>query len=395
MKNKKYRFATVTVHGGEEGQFMHNPSSTPIYQTSTFFFNDTNEAGDVAGNNKEGFLYTRVSNPTVKALEDKMALLEGGDSAVAFSSGMAAISSVLLDFLRPGDEVISSRHIYAGSRGFFENTLKKLGCPVRYFDPAHQLNKTIPSLINSKTRVVFIETPSNPELSIIDIYAIARLARQYKLISIMDNTFATPYLQKPLSYGIDCIIHSATKYICGHGDALGGVVVSSREIISSIRRNTLLNLGGCLSPFNAWLFLRGLKTLHIRMDQHCGSAIKIAKFLEGHSKVKNVLYPGLKTHAGHKTAKNQMKAFGGIISFRLTNRLACKKFLNNLDLCKIGVSLGDSATLALHSASMFHSKLSDSACRKAGIDPQLIRISTGLEDAEDIIEDIKAALDAL
>ena len=392
MKNKKYRFATVTVHGGEEGRFLHNPSSTPIYQTSTFFFNDTKEAGDVAGNNKEGFLYTRVSNPTVKAFEDKMALLEGGESAVAFSSGMAAISSVFIEFLRPGDEVISSRQIYAGSRGFFENTLKKLACPVRYFESGDDLKKTIPSLINRKTRVIFFETPTNPELSIIDISAIARLARQYKLISIMDNTFATPYLQKPLSYGIDCIIHSATKYICGHGDALGGIVVSSREIISSIRKNTLLNLGGCLSPFNAWLFLRGLKTLHIRMDHHCGSALKIANFLDRHKKVKDVLYPGLKTHAGHKTAKKQMKAFGGVVSFRLTNRLACKQFLNNLDLCKIGVSLGDSATLVLHSASLFHSKLSDSACRRIGIDPELIRISAGLEDVDDIIEDIQAAL---
>lgn len=392
MKNKKYRFATVTVHGGEEGRFLHNPSSTPIYQTSTFFFNDTKEAGDVAGNNKEGFLYTRVSNPTVKAFEDKMALLEGGESAVAFSSGMAAISSVFLEFLRPGDEVISSRQLYAGSRGFFENTLKKLACPVRYFESGDDLKKTIPSLINRKTRVIFFETPTNPELSIIDISAIARLARQYRLISIMDNTFATPYLQKPLSNGIDCVIHSATKYVCGHGDALGGIVVSSREIISSIRKNTLLNLGGCLSPFNAWLFLRGLKTLHIRMDHHCSSALKIANFLDRHKKVKDVLYPGLKTHAGHKTAKKQMKAFGGVVSFRLTNRLACKKFLNNLDLCKIGVSLGDSATLVLHSASLFHSKLSDSACRRIGIDPELIRISAGLEDVDDIIEDIQAAL---
>ena len=392
MKNKKYRFATVTVHGGEEGRFLHNPSSTPIYQTSTFFFNDTKEAGDVAGNNKEGYLYTRVSNPTVKAFEDKMALLEGGESAVAFSSGMAAISSVFIEFLRPGDEVISSRQIYAGSRGFFENTLKKLACPVRYFESGDDLKKTIPSLINRKTRVIFFETPTNPELSIIDISSIARLARQYRLISIMDNTFATPYLQKPLSNGIDCVIHSATKYVCGHGDALGGIVVSSREIISSIRKNTLLNLGGCLSPFNAWLFLRGLKTLHIRMDHHCGSALKIANFLDRHKKVKDVLYPGLKTHAGHKTAKKQMKAFGGVVSFRLTNRLACKKFLNNLDLCKIGVSLGDSATLVLHSASLFHSKLSDSACRRIGIDPELIRISAGLEDVDDIIEDIQAAL---
>ena len=395
MKNKKYRFATVTVHGGEDGRFTYNPASTPIYQTSTFFLDSTKEAEDLATHGKEGFLYTRVSNPTIKAFEDKVALLEGGESAVAFSSGMAAISSLLLAFLKPGDEVISSRQIYGGSRGFFENMLKKLDCPVRYFEPTGDLKKTIPSLINRKTRAIFFETPSNPELTIIDIHSIVRIAGQYKIMSVIDNTFATPYLQKPLSFGIDCVIHSATKYICGHGDALGGIVVSSRDIVSTIRNNTLLNLGGCLSPFNAWLFLRGLKTLHLRMDHHCGSASKIAEFLKGSRKAVHVYYPGLKAHAGHKTAKGQMNAFGGVVSFRLANRRACRKFLDNLDICKIGVSLGDSATLALHSASLLHSKLSDAACRKIGVDPELIRISAGLEDPDDIIEDIKTGLAAV
>lgn len=392
MKKKKYGFGTTTVHGGEDGKFLYNPSSTPIYQTSTFFFDDIKEAGDVYRGDKEGFIYTRIGNPTVNAFEEKMTLLEEGGAAVAFSSGMGAISAVCLEMLRPGDEVISCRQIYGGSKGFLDNILKKLNCKVKYFGPYEDLNRKIPALITKKTKLIFFETPSNPELSIIDISLIAGIAGRYKLMSVIDNTFATPYLQRPLSLGIDCVVHSATKYIGGHGDTIGGVVVSSKDFISRLRKNMLLRLGACLAPFNAWLFLRGLKTLHVRMEYHCESASKIADFLNGHSKVKEVLFPGLKGHAGHAIAKKQMEGFGGMVSFRLANSNACKKFMNKLKLCKIGVSLGDTETIVLHSASMLHPELSDSACRKTGIDPTLIRISTGLEDEEDVIEDIETAL---
>jgi methionine-gamma-lyase len=384
-------FETECVHGGEEGIFRYSPASTPIYQTSTFFFDGPEEAAAVHDGEKEGFLYTRTGNPTVKAFEDKMALLEVGESAVAFSSGMGAVSAVFLQVLRPGDEVVSSSRIYGGTRSFYENVLNRMGCPVRYFEPGDEERK-IGSLITKKTKIIFFETPSNPELCIVDIGRIAALARKRGVFTAADNTFATPWLQRPLKGGIDCVVHSATKYIGGHGDAIGGVVVGSERFISELRKKMLLNLGACLSPFNAWLFLRGLKTLPLRMDRHCRTASEIARFLIGHPKVKTVLYPGLETHRDYETAKAQMKDFGGMVSIRLKDRENCLRFLRRLKICRIGVSLGDAATLVLHPASLFHRNLSDAACRRAGTDPLLIRISAGLENAQDLIEDMKTAL---
>lgn len=343
---------------------------------------------------KEGFLYTRLGNPTVKAFEEKMALLECGESAVAFSSGMAALSAILLETLKPGDEVISSDRIYGGSRKFLGEILRKIECPVKFFGPYDAPEKKIPSLVSKRTKLIFFETPSNPELSIIDIRMIAAVAKKYRILSVVDNTFATPFLQKPLTAGIDCVMHSATKYIGGHGDAIGGVVISSKGSISRLRNDMLLNLGACLSPFNAWLYLRGLKTLHIRMERHCSSAERVAEFLKGHPKVKGVLFPGLKDHPGHKIARMQMSGYGGMASFRLENGKSCRRFINRLRLCKIGVSLGDAATLALHPASLFAPKATDAGCRKAGLDPTLIRMSVGLEDPEDIVWDLRAALAA-
>ncbi len=395
MKKDSRGFGTKAVHGGEEGGFAFNPASTPIYQTSTFFFGGTGEAGEVQEGEKEGFIYTRIGNPTVKAFEDKMALLEGGGAAVSFSSGMAAVSSVLLEVLRPGDEVISSSRIYGGSKKFFENMLGNMDCPVKNFVPYEDLRKTIPALVTPRTRLIYFETPSNPELSIIDIRLIAGLARKYGLFSVIDNTFATPYLQRPLEMGMDCLLHSATKYIGGHGDAIGGVVISSKDFISRLRSNTLPNLGACLSPFNAWLFLRGLKTLHIRMERHCKTGGRVAEFLRRHKKVKEALYPGLHDHPGHDIAKRQMSGFGGVVSLRLGNGAACRRFVNRLRLCRIGVSLGDAATLVVHPASLFAPKMTDAGCRKIGLDPTLVRISTGLENAEDIIADLKDALSAV
>jgi methionine-gamma-lyase len=249
--------------------------------------------------------------------------------------------------------------------------------------------------VTGKTRLIFFETPSNPELSIIDIGLIASLAKKHRLFSVIDNTFATPYLQRPIRAGIDCVVHSATKYIGGHGDSIGGLVISPGEFAARIRSNILQNLGGCLSPFNAWLFLRGLKTLHVRMERHCKTAGTVAEFLAGHPKVKTTLFPGLRTHPGHRIAKRQMSGYGGMVSLRLESGKACRKFINGLQLCRTGVSLGDAGTLALHYASMFHAGLSDAACRKIGADPTLIRISTGLEDAGDIIEDLKYSLSSL
>lgn len=391
MKKNKMGFATQAVHEGE-GEYAHHPSSTPIYQTSTFYFDAIEEADRVNQGAQKGYVYTRIGNPTVEAFEKKLAALEKAEDAVAFASGMAALAAVFLEVLAPGDEMISSSRIYAGSKGFFEQILKKRGCTVRFFDPLENIREKISSLISKKTKLIFFETPSNPELSIVDMRIISSLAKKHGLLSVIDNTFATPYLQRPLLHGIDCVVHSATKYIGGHGDAIGGIVAGPGEFIKSLRKTMLLLMGGCISPFNAWLYIRGLKTLHIRMDYHCRSAEQIAAFLSGNKKVVSVIYPGLKEHPGHDIARKQMTAFGGMVSFRLESRNACRRFLDNLRLCKIGVSLGDTETLMMNSALMFHGNRSDAACRQAGIDPLLIRISTGLEDPDDIINDMKAAL---
>jgi cystathionine beta-lyase/cystathionine gamma-synthase len=392
---KFYGFGTNAVHGGEEEMLSCKPSSTPIYQTSTFFFDDIEEAFGIGQGTREGFIYTRLGNPTVRAFEDKMALLEGGESAVAFASGMGAVAAVFQELLKPGDEVISSSRVYAGTRSYYREILGDLGCSVNYFEPEDDLEKKVPSLITGKTKVIFFESPSNPELSIIDMALIARLARRHGLVSVIDNTFATPYLQRPLLTGIDCVVHSATKYIGGHGDAIGGVVVGPAAFVSRLKERMLVYLGACLSPFNAWLFLRGLRSLHVRMDRHCSSAALVAGFLSDHPKVTEVLYPGLKSHRGHRAAKAQMSGFGGMVSFSLRSRSACRRFFRALRLCRIGVSLGDTETIALNYALMFHPDKTDAACRRIGVDPMLIRISIGLEDPEDIVEDLKSALEAV
>jgi len=252
-----------------------------------------------------GFVYTRIGNPTVQAFEEKLAALEGAEAAVAFASGMAAISAVFLELLRPGDEVISCSQIYGGTRGFYEQILSRTKCTVRHFSAHEDIKKKIPLLVNRKTRLVFFETPSNPELSIIDMESVSSIARNHGLFSVIDNTFATPYLQQPLAHGIDCVVHSATKYIGGHGRRNCGIVAGKKEFVARLRKTTLPYIGGCLSPFNAWLYLRGLKTLHLRMDYHCRSAAAIADFLSRHRKVRAVLYPGLPGHPGHDIAKNR------------------------------------------------------------------------------------------
>ncbi|MBI5102369.1 MAG: PLP-dependent transferase [Nitrospirae bacterium] len=392
MGNDPSGFGTKAVHAGEGGRVPHNPSSTPIYQNSTFFFDDTTSASDIISGKKEGFVYTRSGNPTIKAFEDKMAALEGGQAAVAFASGMAAISAILLEVLGPGDEILSCRRIYGGTIAFYEKVIANINGSVKYFGPYEDIRERIPALVSKKTKLIFFETPSNPELSIVDIALIAGLAKKYGLFSVIDNTFGTPYLQRPLSLGIDCVVHSATKYIGGHGDAIGGVIICSKAFAKKMRTGMLLDLGGCLSPFNAWLFLRGLKTLHLRMDRHCETASELAVFLSKRKNIPSVLYPGLKSHPGHAIAKKQMSGFGGMVSFTLENRRACGRFIDRLKMVRTGVSLGDAETIALNSGTVFYSGLSDAECVKKGVDPVLIRVSTGLEDAGDIIRDIEQAL---
>lgn len=386
-----YRFSTLAVHGGEGGH-PHNPLSVPIYQNAVFAFDDIDAAVNQVETG-EGFIYSRIGNPTVDAFEQKMALLEGGEAALAFASGMAAISAVFMTLAKPGDHILAARHMYSGAHSLIAHQLGPMGYQVEFFDAAGVEGlENLRRALKDNTRFVYLESPSNPELDIADIGALAGIAKQRGIPTVIDNTFATPYLQQPLKMGVDVVIHSATKYIGGHGDAVGGIVVGSDNLIDRMRHGVRKDLGGILSPLHAWLYLRGLKTLPLRMDRHCGSAMEVARFLESHPAVGSVIYPGLASHAGHELARKQMNNFGGVVSFRLPSRENGKQFCDTVRLCTLGVSLGDAATLVLHTASMFHRMESDDQCRGKGVDPLLVRLSVGLEDPSDIIEDLDRAL---
>jgi len=386
------RFSTLAVHGGEEGH-PHNPLSVPIYQNAVFAFD---EVADTISQFEtgEGYIYSRIGNPTVDAFEKKMTLLEGGEAALAFASGMAAISAVFMTVAKPGEHLLVARSMYSGTHSLIAHQLRPMGYEVDFFDAAGTDGvRNLAKAIREKTKLVYFESPSNPQLEITDIEALARVAKERGITTAIDNTFATPYLQRPLSKGVDVVIHSATKYIGGHGDAVGGVVVGKERFIHRMRHGIRRDLGGILAPMHAWLYLRGLKTLPLRMDRHCDSAMKVARFLETHPSVDSVIYPGLASHPDHELATRQMKAFGGVVSFRLASREQCRKLCDTVQLCTLGVSLGDAATLIQHAASMFHHKESDEQCEKKGVDPLLIRLSVGLEDPEDIIDDLKQALE--
>lgn len=390
-RQDSYRFSTLAVHGGEGGH-PHNPLSVPIYQNAVFAFDDVEAAADQVETG-EGFIYSRIGNPTVDAFEQKMALLEGGEAALAFASGMAAISAVFMTLAKPGDHILASRKMYSGAHSLISHQLRPMGYQVEFFDAAGADGpENLKRALRDNTRFVYFESPSNPELDIVDILALTGIVKQRGIPTVIDNTFATPYLQRPLSLEVDVVVHSATKYIGGHGDAVGGVVVGSDNLIGRMRHGVRKDLGGILSPLHAWLYLRGLKTLPLRMDRHCGSAMEVAHFLESHPAVGAVIYPGLASHPDHELAKKQMSNFGGVVSFRLPSRDHGKRFCDAVRLCTLGVSLGDAATLVLHTASMFHRMESDEQCRGKGVDPLLVRLSVGLEDPSDIIEDLDRAL---
>lgn len=389
-----HHFATLAVHGGESG-FPHNPLSVPIYQNAVFAFDDI-DAATRQVETGEGYIYSRIGNPTVDAFEEKMAILEGGESALAFASGMAAISAVCMTLAKPGDHIVSARHIYSGAHTLMTHQLMPMGYRIDFVDTAGAAGaENLKGALRDDTRFIYLESPSNPELDITDIAAVIRLAAERGITTVIDNTFATPYLQQPLKMGIDVAIHSATKYIGGHGDAVGGVIVGRRELVRRMRYGVRRDFGGILAPMHAWLYLRGLKTLPLRMDRHCRTALEVARFLELHPAATQVFYPGLPSHPDHELARNQMRHFGGVVSFRVASRKAGKQFCDALHLCTLGVSLGDAATLALHPASMFHAKESDAQCLGKGVDPFLVRISVGLEDPADILKDIGAALDTV
>ncbi len=396
MAIKKLSKDTLVVHGTHTVHTISMDLVPPIHMTSTFKFKDAEFGAGIFKGTEKGFIYSRLSNPTVSLFQEKMALLEDGEDAVATASGMAAISALALTLSKPGDNFVAGSTVYGGTFALFKKHLPALNINPRFLTPIEACNPVnIEAVIDQHTRFLFIETPANPTLDIFDIELWARIAQKHKIPLIVDNTFASPYLQEPISLGADMVVHSTTKYIGGHGDTIGGVVVGSFQMMNQIREQYMSHFGPAMSPFNAWLFLRGLKTLALRMQRHSDSALKIARWLEIQSKVTKVFYPGLESHQGHQTARKQMKKFGGMLAFELSGGFnAGQHLLNNLKLCSLAVSLGDCETLIQHPASMTHSTYSEEERKKAGISDGLIRLSVGLEHPDDIMEDLEEGLNS-
>jgi methionine-gamma-lyase len=385
LKEDENHFNTKAVHSGESPDPATRAHRIPIYQTSTFVYETIDKL--VSGK----YFYTRTSNPTIAALEEKVATLECGELAIATASGMAAISMAILSNLKKDDNILCSAIVYGGTHDLLAKTLPPIGFKTEFVDFTNlsEVDKAIKKL---RPRVVYFESPTNPTLRVIDIEAVSKMVREAGAVSIFDNTFASPYLQQPLRLGVDILAASATKYLNGHGDTLGGIIVGKKPYILNTRFIWAENLGPTISPFNAWLILRGIRTLGPRMKTHCENAMKVAQFLEKHPKVKKVNYPGLASHPQHDLAKKQMKLFGAMLSFEVANSAAAQKVLNNLKLCALGVSLGDTDSLVEWPAYMTHLNVSKQERLKVGVPDELIRLSVGLEDPEDIIADLDQAL---
>lgn len=386
-------FATRAIHHGHDASAHHGALNPPVYMTSTFAFQSVEQGGEMFAGEREGHFYTRISNPTLSLLEARLADLEGGEAALATSSGMGAICSAIWTLVEPGDEIITDGTLYGCTFAFFRESLTKFGIQITHVDLTEK--GALEKAISDKTKVVYFETPANPNMRIVDIEETARVAKQAGAIVIVDNTYCTPYLQQPLSLGADLVVHSATKYLGGHGDLVAGAVVGSAELIGDIRLVGLKDMtGAVLSPQDANLVLRGLKTLELRMERHCDSAEQVAAFLDAHPMVTKVYFPGLESFKGHEVAKKQMLRFGGMIPFEVKGGLrAAKKLLNSLKLIQIAVSLGDAETLIQHPASMTHSTYSPEERAEFHISDGLIRLSVGLEAVDDIIADLGAAFD--
>ena len=396
MNCKNQGFATRQIHVGK----VENAAGAlcaPIYQTSTFEFASVEQGGARFAGKEEGYIYSRLGNPTTNLVEAKMANLEGGEDALVAASGMGAISTALWSSVVAGDEIVADETLYGCTYSLLEHGMSQFGVKVTLTDLSDIEN--LKKYMTAKTKVVYFETPCNPTLKILDIALIAKTAHEINPETrvIVDNTFCTPYLQQPLSLGANVVVHSATKYLNGHGDVIAGVIVGDKEFVGKCRMFGLKDLtGAVMSPFDAFLMARGMKTLDIRMERHCANARKVAAFFESHPAVSKVYYPGLESFEGHEIAAKQMKLPGGMISLELkADKAATAAALNKLELCTVAVSLGDAETLVEHPATMTHSTYTAEELKAAGISEGLVRVSVGLEDAEDIIADFKAVLDPL
>lgn len=395
METKKYGLGTTAIHAGTLKN-LYGTLAMPIYQTSTFIFDSAEQGGRRFALEEAGYIYTRLGNPTTTVLENKIAALEEGEAAVATSSGMGAISSTLWTVLKAGDHVVTDKTLYGCTFALMCHGLTRFGIDVTFVDTSNL--DEVKNAMKENTRVVYLETPANPNLKIVDLEALSKLAHTNpNTLVIVDNTFATPYMQKPLKLGADIVVHSVTKYINGHGDVIAGLVITNKELADQIRFVGLKDMtGAVLGPQDAYYIIRGMKTFEIRMERHCKNAKKVVEFLNKHPKIERVYYPGLETHPGHEIAKKQMKDFGAMISFELKGGFeAGKTLLNNLKLCSLAVSLGDTETLIQHPASMTHSPYTKEEREAAGITDGLVRLSVGLENVEDIIEDLEQGLEKI
>ncbi|WP_108670457.1 methionine gamma-lyase [Peribacillus acanthi] len=387
-------FETSVIHEGYDSKDHLGSLSTPIFQTSTFTFDSAEQGERRFAGNEDGYIYSRLGNPTVKALEERIAALEKGEAGLAFGSGMAAVSAVLIALTKANDHIVCSQGLYGCTFGLLKLMKEKYNIHHDFcaMDDEQVLRKTI----QPNTTCIYVETPINPTMKVIDLRMVAKVAKEYGIPVVVDNTFSTPYLQRPLELGCDIIIHSATKYICGHGDVVAGLVVGKKDFIQGVSLTTQKDIGGIISPFDAWLLLRGLKTLPVRMDRHTFNAEKLFEKLKQHPEISNVYYPGDRTHPDYGIVESQMKQGGGLISFEINGtKEDAQKFLNSLKLIKIAVSLGDAETLIQHPATMTHSVIPEETRLKMGISNQLIRLSVGLESWEDLWDDIEQGLATL
>ncbi len=408
------------VHGDYDPSAHNRSRMVPIYQTSAFCYDSSEHAAEIFAFDEPGFIYSRLNNPTVDEAEKRVNLLEGGIGAVAFSSGMAAVSGLILNMLGSGDEIIAANCLYGGSMGFLKDTLSNLKIGVKFFDPLKP--EEIGDLITPRTRLIMIENIANPLLVVPDIERISGIAGKAMIPLLVDNTIATPYLCRPFEYGADFIVHSCTKYMEGHGSIIGGMVVDAgtfrwdRErfpllydeapggktyaekfgkaaFLTRLRGKVLMNMGACMPPFHAFLLLHGLETLHVRMERHCKNAKKLAECLSGHPKVAWVCYPGLPGHPSHANALKYLKnGFGAMVGFGLKGGYnSCKKFIDTVRLLSHSTNIGDTKTLVIHPASTTHAALTDGERKAAGISDDFIRISVGIENIEDIIREMEKA----
>ncbi|MDT8441271.1 MAG: O-acetylhomoserine aminocarboxypropyltransferase/cysteine synthase [Desulfuromonadales bacterium] len=420
-----YRLATKTLHAGHVPDATTNSRAVPIYQTSSYVFNSSEHAANLFSLAEMGNIYTRIMNPTTDVLEKRLAELDGGVGALAVASGSAAINLAILNLAQAGDNIVSTQYLYGGTYNMFNYTLKRMGIQVKFVDTSNPAN--IIQAIDDKTRAIFTETIGNPKNNVDDFETIARIAHDHKLPFIVDNTVATPFLFRPFEHGADIACYSLTKFIGGHGTSIGGAVVDSGKFdwssgrfaeyttpdpsyhgliyhealgnlayILKMRLTLLRDMGPCLSPFNAFQFLQGLETLHVRMPRHCENALRVARFLEGHAGVNWVNYPGLESHPDHDRARRYLPdGQGAILGFGINGgREAGARFIDSVRLCSHLANIGDAKTLVIHPASTTHQQLSTEEQIAAGVSPDYIRVSVGIEDADDIIADLDQAIRA-